>query len=70
MSSTAAFGGASAGLVCVNSRDDPLRGPIDYLGSRFQSFGISKLELVSLTFASWNQIVTSLRRLDRLRVAA
>ena len=33
-------------------------GSIDYLGSRFRSLGINKLELVSQTFVSWNQLRT------------
>jgi hypothetical protein len=47
-----------------------LRGSIDYLGLRVRSFGISTLELVTLTFASWNPIEEWLRRLDACRHAA
>jgi hypothetical protein len=36
----------------------------------FRSFGIDSLELVSLNFASWNQIDKWLRGLDTLRLAA
>jgi hypothetical protein len=37
---------------------------------RFQRFDISPLELVNLTFASWNHIARWLRQLDELRSAA
>lgn len=50
--------------------DQRAAGSIDYSRSKFQSFGINRLELVSLTFASWNQFVDWLRRLDTLRQAA
>jgi hypothetical protein len=39
-------------------------------GSRFQSFGINWLELVSRIFASWNRIGEWLRRLEQLRKVA
>jgi hypothetical protein len=45
-------------------------GSIDYLGSRFPPSGIKMLEMVTLTFASWNRIREWLRRLDALRRVA
>ena len=43
---------------------------MDYLGSRFRSFGISKLELVSRIFASWNRLERWLRGVNLLRTVA
>jgi len=42
-------------------------GPIAYLGSSFRPCGINTLALVTLTFASWNQIAGWLGRLAALR---
>ena len=42
----------------------------DYGESRLRPFGISSVELVSLNFASWNQIGIWLRRLDGILRAA
>ena len=39
-------------------------------GLRFQPFRISDLEMVSLTFASWNQLDRWLRQVEGLRRAA
>jgi hypothetical protein len=47
-----------------------LRGSIDHLGSKFRSCGINELELVTLTFVSWNQLGRWLTLLDTLRHAA
>jgi hypothetical protein len=47
----------------------PLRGSIYRLGSRFRLLEISKLELVTLTFASWNQIHGWVRRLHAFQRA-
>jgi hypothetical protein len=46
------------------------RGSIDYLGSRFCSFETNGLEVVTLIFASWNQIREWLTRVDALRRTA
>jgi hypothetical protein len=45
-------------------------GSIDYLGSKSQWFGINRLELVSLDFASWNQLDGWLRQVEGLRRVA
>ena len=45
-------------------------GSIDCLHENSRRFAISEVELVSLTFASWNQIALWLRQLDNLRQAA
>jgi hypothetical protein len=44
-------------LGLVKHETHPLRGSIAYVGSRFCSFGISKLELVSLNVTSWNRVI-------------
>ena len=45
-------------------------GSIDCLHENSRRFAISEVELVSLTFASWNQIALWLRQLDNRRQAA
>jgi hypothetical protein len=48
---------------------DRLRGRSDYSGIEIPVVWNQMLELVSLTFASWNQIVPFLQRIDQLRCA-
>ncbi len=45
-------------------------GSTSEVGGRFQSFGITDLKVVTLMFASWNQIGEWLRQLNSLRPAA
>jgi hypothetical protein len=52
------------------SRREHLGGSTHYLGSRFRSFQINELELVSRIFASWNQLDGWLRQVEQLRRAA
>lgn len=40
------------------------------VGRRSQSFEINKLEVVDQTSGSWNQMLSWLRQLDRVRLAA
>jgi hypothetical protein len=54
----------------ILAREKLLGGSIDYLGSRFRSFEINELELVSLNFTSWNQVTGWLRTVGELRRAA
>ena len=65
---------AAAGWICVAFLARfadftllSLRGSIDLLGSRFRPCGINTLELVTLIFASWNQMREWLRRVEALR---
>jgi hypothetical protein len=45
-------------------------GSIAYPGSKFQSVGMNGLEVVSRTFASWNQLDRWLRQVEGLRRVA
>jgi hypothetical protein len=44
-------------------------GSIAYSGSKFQSVGMNGLEVVTLTFASWNHVAGWLKRVAALRRA-
>ena len=55
------------GIKRANGQGAAPGGSINYLGSKFQSFGISSCGDVKLTFASWNQILLWLRTLDTFR---
>jgi hypothetical protein len=54
----------------VGSSPSRRDGSMDYLGSRFRACGINMLELVSLNFASWNQLERWFRHVDGLRRVA
>ena len=45
-------------------------GSINEVGWRFQPFRINDLEMVELTGASWNPVVSWLRHVEALRSAA
>jgi len=44
-------------------------GSINEVGWRFQSLRINGLEMVDLTFASWNPVISWLRGIERLKLA-
>jgi hypothetical protein len=44
-------------------------GSINEVARRFQSFRINSLELVDQNSASWNPVISWLRRIERLKFA-
>ena len=58
------------GIEFVRRRVSGAAGSIAYRGPKFQSVGMNDLEVVTLTFVSWNQITDWLQRLAGLRSVA